>query len=258
MKVVILAGGYGTRISEETMLKPKPMVEIGGRPLLWHIMKYYSHFGINDFVICLGYKGYLIKEYFSNYQLYMSDVTFDMQDNKRIIHNDYSEPWKVTLVDTGIDSMTGGRLKRIYKYVQDEEAFCMTYGDGISNVDLQQLIQFHKSHNKLVTLTAIRPPERFGVLECTDNNTVVSFKEKTQSDTAYINGGFFVMSPKSLQYIEGDNISWEKQPLEAIAREGQLKAYKHNDFWQCMDTLRDKNLLEQLWHEERAPWKIWD
>jgi glucose-1-phosphate cytidylyltransferase len=257
MKAVILAGGLGTRLSEETATRPKPMVEIGGRPILWHIMKMYSHHGINDFVICCGYKGYVIKEYFANYFLHMSDVTFDMANNKMEVHSKRAEPWCVTLVDTGDDSMTGGRLSRVAKYVENEEAFCFTYGDGVSDVDISASIAFHRAHGKAATLTATYPPGRFGALDIHDGR-VHSFKEKPKGDGARINGGFFVLSPKVLAEIDGDASIWEQEPLMSLAEKGQLMAYEHEGFWQPMDTLRDKVHLEELWTSGRAPWKKWD
>ncbi|GAA5163889.1 glucose-1-phosphate cytidylyltransferase [Viridibacterium curvum] len=256
MKAVILAGGFGTRISEETALKPKPMVEIGGKPILWHIMKIYSAHGIHDFVICCGYKGYVIKEYFANYFLHTSDVTFDMQNNSMQVHERYAEPWKVTLVDTGEKTMTGGRLKRVAPYVRDEEAFCFTYGDGVSDVDITASIAFHKAAGVKATLTATIPPGRFGALDLHDGK-VASFKEKPQGDGAMINGGFFVLSPLVLEYLESDATVWEREPLERLAAEGSLAAFEHKGFWQPMDTQRDKNLLEDMWAAERAPWKVW-
>jgi glucose-1-phosphate cytidylyltransferase len=256
MKAVILAGGLGTRISEETTLKPKPMVTIGGMPILWHIMKGYSSHGINEFIICCGYKGYMIKEYFSNYFLHSSDVTFDMQANKMEVHSRHAEPWRVTLVDTGQDTLTGGRLKRVQDYVKDEEAFCFTYGDGVSNVNITESIAFHKAHGKLATLTATQPPGRFGVLHL-EGDRIDAFKEKPQGDGAWINGGFFVLSPKVIDYIEGDATTWEKGPMEGLARDGQLHAWFHRDFWQPMDTLRDRVFLEELWQSGKAPWKVW-
>jgi glucose-1-phosphate cytidylyltransferase len=256
MKAVILAGGFGTRLSEETVLKPKPMVEIGDKPILWHIMKIYSAHGINDFIICCGYKGYIIKEYFSNYFLHTSDVTIDMQNNEMEIHSRKTEPWKVTLVDTGEDTLTGGRLKRIGSYIKNEEMFCFTYGDGVSDINIRALIEFHKSHGQLATLTATQPPGRFGALSH-DGIRVKSFMEKPQEDGGWINGGFFVLSPKVLDYIEGDDTVWEKQPMEQLAEEGQLNAYFHDGFWQMMDTVRDKNHLEELWQPGDAPWKTW-
>jgi glucose-1-phosphate cytidylyltransferase len=256
MKAVILAGGLGTRISEETSTRPKPMVEIGGKPILWHIMKTYSAHGINDFVICCGYKGYVIKEYFANYFLHMSDVTFDMQHNKMEVHQRYAEPWKVTLVDTGEETMTGGRLKRVAEYVKDEEAFCLTYGDGVSDVNITELIAFHKAQNVKATLTAAIPPGRFGALDMSGNK-VNSFMEKPKGDGAMINGGFFVLSPQVIDYIADDHTTWERDPLERLAAEGNLAAYHHNGFWQPMDTLRDKVHLEELWQSGKAPWQIW-
>jgi glucose-1-phosphate cytidylyltransferase len=256
MKAVILAGGLGTRISEETHLKPKPMIEIGGKPVLWHIMKTYSHHGINDFVICCGYKGYVIKEYFANYFLHMSDVTFDMSKNSMEVHQRSAEPWRVTLVDTGEDTYTGGRLKRIVDYVKDEELFCLTYGDGVSDVNIVELIAFHKSQHVKATLTAVLPPGRFGRLDI-KGNRVNSFLEKPQGDGATINGGFFVLSPKVISYITDDRTIWEREPLERLAEEGDLAAYLHQGFWQPMDTLRDKVQLEELWQSGKAPWKVW-
>lgn len=259
MKVVILAGGYGTRISEESHLKPKPMIEIGGNPILWHIMKCYSHYGFNDFIICCGYKGYIIKEYFADYYLHRSDITFDFtENNKMTIHSNVAEPWKVTLVDTGVDTMTGGRLKRIQKYVGDE-TFMLTYGDGVSDVDISKLVEFHKENNKIATLTAIQPGGRFGVLAIDDSTTTItSFIEKSKEDGGWINGGFMVLEPGIFNYIEGDETFLEKEPLESLAKARMLNAYKHNGFWQCMDTQRDKNLLEQLWRENNAKWKVWE
>lgn len=257
MKAVILAGGLGTRISEETHLKPKPMIEIGGKPILWHIMKTYSTHGINDFVICCGYKGYQIKEYFQNYFLHMSDVSFDMRDNSMEIHERYAEPWRITLIDTGDETMTGGRLKRVGKYVADEAAFCFTYGDGLSDVDISSLIDFHISHGKLATVTAVKPAGRYGSLNIHDSHQVSSFKEKPKGDGAFINGGFFVLSPKVIDLIENDQTTWEKEPLEILADNSELMAYEHNGFWQAMDTLREKNLLEELWTSGAAPWKKW-
>jgi glucose-1-phosphate cytidylyltransferase len=256
MKAVILAGGLGTRISEETYLKPKPMIEIGGKPILWHIMKIYSHHGIKDFIICCGYKGYIIKEYFANYFLHMSDVTFDMTKNNMQVHQQSAEPWRVTLVDTGDATMTGGRLKRVAPYLRDEEAFCLTYGDGVSDVDLGKLIAYHKSQNVMATLTATLPPGRFGALDI-QGSKVLSFKEKPKGDGGMINGGFFVLSPKVIDYIDGDSCIWERAPLEKLAEQGQLAAYEHFGFWQPMDTLRDKTHLEELWQSGNAPWKVW-
>jgi glucose-1-phosphate cytidylyltransferase len=256
MKAVILAGGLGTRISEETIVRPKPMVEIAGKPILWHILKIYSQHGINDFVICLGYKGYMIKEYFANYFLHTADVTFHMKENKMEVHEQTTEPWRVTLVETGESTLTGGRLKRISSYVADEECFCMTYGDGVADVNITELIKFHKQHGKLATLTAVQPIQRFGVLERT-GNTITAFREKAQSEAAWINGGFFVLSPRVLDRIDGDATSWEREPLEELAAEGNLLAFDHVGFWQPMDTLRDKQQLEALWATGKAPWKIW-
>jgi glucose-1-phosphate cytidylyltransferase len=256
MKVVILAGGLGTRISEETSVRPKPMIEIGGKPVLWHIMKTYSHHGINDFVICCGYKGFVIKEYFANYFLHMSDVTFDMSKNRMEVHQQNAEPWKVTLVDTGEETMTGGRLKRVADYVKDAELFCMTYGDGVSDVNLTELIDFHKAQSVKATLTATIPPGRFGALDLKANK-VSSFMEKPKGDGAMINGGFFVLSPKVLDYITDDQTIWERDPLERLAQEGDLAAFSHHGFWQPMDTLRDKMFLDELWQSGKAPWKVW-
>tara|TARA_B110000879_G_scaffold209393_1_gene297009 strand:- start:1986 stop:2759 length:774 start_codon:yes stop_codon:yes gene_type:complete len=256
MIAVILAGGFGTRISEETHLKPKPMIEIGGKPILWHIMKLYSAHGVNDFVICCGYKGYIIKEYFANYFLHMSDVTFNMQSNTMEVHHQKAEPWKVTLVDTGETSMTGGRLKRVEEYVKNEEAFCFTYGDGLANIDLSQEIEFHKKHGKLATVAAVQPPGRYGALELSDNQ-VTGFTEKPRGDGGLINGGFFVLSPKVLSLINDDGCSWEDGPLQTLAKQGELVSWKHSDFWHAMDTLRDKNYLEGLWAKNKAPWRLW-
>ena len=255
MKAVILAGGLGTRISEESHLKPKPMIEIGGKPIIWHIMKMYAAHGVNEFVICLGYKGYVIKEYFANYFLHMSDVTFDMAKNKMEVHQASAEPWRVTLVDTGEATMTGGRLKRVAAYLGDAP-FCFTYGDGVSDVDITRLIQFHQSEKKWATLTAVQPPGRFGALNL-DATQVTSFEEKPHGDGGFINGGFFVLSPKVIEYIDGDSTVWERAPMERLARERQLSAYIHQGFWQPMDTLRDKTQLEELWASGKAPWKIW-
>jgi glucose-1-phosphate cytidylyltransferase len=257
MKAVILAGGLGTRISEETHLKPKPMIEIGGMPILWHIMKIYSHYGINDFIICCGYKGYVIKEYFANYFLHMSDVTFDLANNNMKVHQLKAEPWKITLVDTGDVTMTGGRLKRVAGYIDDHEPFCMTYGDGVCNVDIKELVAFHKQHGLHATLTATYPPGRFGAIDILDDNKVTSFKEKPKGDGGMINGGFFVLSPKVLELIQDDQSIWEREPLETLAESGQLKAFRHPGFWQPMDTLRDKSYLEELWTTGQAPWKVW-
>jgi len=256
MKLVILAGGLGTRISEETHTKPKPMIEIGGKPIIWHIMKMYSHHGVTDFVICCGYKGYLIKEYFANYFLHMSDVTFDMQNNEMLIHKRSVEPWKVTLVDTGETTMTGGRLKRVKAYVENEDYFCFTYGDGVSDIDIAALISFHRQHGKLATVTAVQPPGRYGALKL-DGTQVSGFTEKPKGDTAWINGGFFMLSPRCLNLIDGDDASWEGEPLTTLAATGELHAFRHHGFWQAMDTLRDKNQLEQLWAAGNAPWKTW-
>lgn len=257
MKAVILAGGLGTRLSEETSVRPKPMVEIGGKPILWHIMKMYSAHGINDFIICCGYKGYVIKEYFANYFLHMSDVTFNMRENKMQVHHKRAEPWNVTLVDTGDASMTGGRLKRVADYVKDDEAFLFTYGDGVSDVDIRSSIDFHKSHGKQATLTATFPPGRFGALDI-QNKQIRSFKEKPKGDGAMINGGFFVLSPKVIDLIENDATTWEQEPLNTLAAQGELMAFEHPGFWQPMDTLRDKHYLESLWESGKAPWKIWE
>ena len=256
MKAVILAGGLGTRISEETHLKPKPMIEIGGKPVLWHIMKMYSAHGVNDFVICCGYKGYIIKEYFANYFLHMSDVTFDMSLNSMQVHQKNAEPWKVTLVDTGDSTLTGGRLKRVADYVKGEESFCFTYGDGVSDIDITAEIAFHKHHGKLATVTAVQPPGRYGALQISDQQ-VKGFTEKPRGDGGLINGGFFVLSPRCLDKIDGDQSSWEGEPLTGLAAAGELMAFEHTGFWQPMDTLRDKNLLEELWQSGSAPWKVW-
>jgi len=254
VKAVILAGGLGTRISEESHLKPKPMIEIGGKPMLWHIMKIYSYYGINDFVICCGYKGYLIKEYFANYFLHMSDVTFDMKHNRMEVHEKHAEPWRVTLIDTGQDTLTGGRLKRVRDFI-GEETFCFTYGDGVADIDISKLVGFHRNHGKLATVTAIQPPGRYGALNI-NGVQVDSFQEKPDGDGAWINGGFFVLEPVVIDSIEGDQTSWESGPIVKLAKEGQLIAYQHNGFWQAMDTLRDKNHLEQLW-QTNPPWKVW-
>jgi glucose-1-phosphate cytidylyltransferase len=256
MKAVILAGGLGTRISEETHLRPKPMIEIGGKPILWHIMKIYSHYGVNDFVICCGYKGYVIKEYFANYFLHMSDVTLDMRDNSMQVLQQSAEPWRVTLIDTGEDTMTGGRLKRVAQYVKDDEAFCFTYGDGVSDVNIAELIAFHKAQKVNATLTATLPPGRFGALDM-HGDKVCTFKEKPKGDGGMINGGFFVLSPAVLDLLDGDDCIWERAPLEGLADRGELAAYQHHGFWQAMDTLRDKTQLEELWQSGRAPWKVW-
>ena len=256
MKAVILAGGLGTRLSEETAMKPKPMVEIGGKPILWHIMKTYSEHGVNEFIICCGYKGYVIKEYFANYFLHQSDVTFNLDENDMVVHHKRAEPWKVTLVDTGDDSMTGGRLKRVLPYLKNEKVFCFTYGDGVADINITELINFHKSHGKLATLTAAFPPGRFGALNIVDNQ-VKKFEEKPKGDGALINAGFFVLSTKVIERIEGDSTIWEQEPLKGLAHDGQLMSFKHSDFWQPMDTLRDKKYLEKLWQAGNAPWKIW-
>ena len=257
MKAVILAGGLGTRISEETHLKPKPMIEIGDRPILWHIMKLYSAHGVNDFIICCGYKGYVIKEYFANYFLHMSDVTFDMTNNTMAVHQQNAEPWKVTLVDTGDDTLTGGRLKRVADHIKDEEAFCFTYGDGVSDVDIGATIRFHQQHGKLATVTAVQPLGRYGALERAGDQ-VTGFVEKPRGDGGLINGGFFVLSPKCLDFIDGDQSSWEGAPLTQLTKTNQMMAFEHRGFWQPMDTLRDKNLLKDLWDSGEAPWKIWE
>lgn len=257
MKVVILAGGFGTRISEESHLKPKPMIEIGERPILWHIMKHYSAYGYNEFVICLGYKQYVIKEFFADYFLHTSDITFDLANNEMIVHNNYSEPWKVTLVDTGLNTMTGGRVKRIKEYVNDE-TFMLTYGDGVSDVNLDQLVEFHKKNGKIATLTAVNVGQRFGVLDIDSQNHISSFREKSDNDGSMINAGFMVLEPAIFDYIDGDSTVFEKKPLEEVARNGQLMAYRHDGFWQCMDTQRDKQKLEELWQSGQAPWKAWD
>jgi len=257
MKAVILAGGLGTRLSEETTIRPKPMVEIGGRPILWHILKMYSHHGVNDFVICCGYKGFVIKEYFSNYFLHMSDVTFDMRSNRMEVHHKRAEPWNITLVDTGDHSMTGGRLKRVAKYVENDAAFCFTYGDGVSDIDITASIEFHKNHGKKATLTATYPPARFGVLDM-DGQRVRQFMEKPRGEGGLINGGFFVLNPSVLGLLEDDSTIWEQGPLNSLASQGELMAYEHEGFWQPMDTLRDKILLEELWAAGKAPWKKWD
>ncbi len=255
MKSVILAGGHGTRLSEESHLRPKPMVEIGGYPILWHIMKIYSHHGVNEFVVCLGFKGYVIKEYFHNYFLHKSDITINLSDNTTTYHNNTCEPWKITLVDTGENTDTGGRLKRIASYL-DDEPFCFTYGDGLSDVNISETIGFHKKHGLLATMTAVQPPGRFGAI-VTNSIKVTEFKEKPQGDSAWINGGFFVLSPGVLDYILGDSTSWEQEPLNGLAAAGQLAVYRHEGFWQCMDTLKDKRFLENLWQENNPPWKLW-
>jgi glucose-1-phosphate cytidylyltransferase len=256
MKAVILAGGLGTRIAEETSTRPKPMIEIGGKPVLWHIMKLYSSHGVNDFIICCGFKGYVIKEYFANYFLHMSDVTFDMQANRMEVHQQNVEPWRVTLVDTGENTLTGGRLKRVAQYVQNEEAFCFTYGDGVADVDISAEIAFHRSHGRLATVTAVLPPGRYGALKM-QGDEVIGFTEKPRGDGGLINGGFFVLSPECLELLADDRSSWEGEPLVRLAERNQLMAFEHNGFWQPMDTLRDKNLLEELWAAGRAPWKVW-
>ena len=255
MKVVILAGGLGTRLTEETDIKPKPMVHIGGRPILWHIMKMYSSYGLNEFVICTGYKGYVIKEFFANYFLHMTDVTFDIWRGEMEVHSIKAEPWKVSVIDTGEDTQTGGRLKRVAQYVGNEP-FCMTYGDGLSNVDIRKLLEFHRAHGKLATVTATRPPGRFGSLGIS-GDSVTQFQEKPLGDGGFINGGFFVLSPKCLEYIEGDTSVWEKEPMEKLVGLGEMKAYIHTDFWQPMDTMRDRKHLETLWQTGKAPWKVW-
>lgn len=257
MKAVILAGGMGTRISEETSVRPKPMIEIGNMPLLWHIMKIYSFFGINDFIVCCGYKGYVIKEYFANYFLHMSDVTFDMKSNKLEVHNHKAEPWSITLIDTGEHSMTGGRLKRVAKYLQTEESFCFTYGDGLANINVRELITFHKNHGKLATVTAVQPAGRYGALELSGSN-VIGFVEKPRGDGGWINGGFFILSPRCIELIQGDECVWESGPLNTLAKKGELEAFFHKGFWQPMDTLRDKNQLEELWSTGKAPWRVWN
>ena len=258
MKAVLLAGGFGTRISEESRFKPKPMIEIGGMPILWHIMKTYSSYDINEFIICAGYKQHVIKEWFADYFLHTSDITFDFtQDDKIIVHNKRAEQWKVTVVDTGLKTMTGGRLKRIKPYL-DNEPFFMTYGDGVADVDIDKLLSFHKEHNKLATMTAIKPNSRFGVLDLTDNNEVTAFREKSDIDSGWINAGFMVLEPKVLDFVKDDTIMFENEPMEKLASDGQLMCYKHNGFWQCMDTLRDKEKLEELWNKNKAPWKVWE
>jgi glucose-1-phosphate cytidylyltransferase len=256
VKAVILAGGRGTRLSEETGVRPKPMVEIGQRPVLWHIMKHYSSYGVNEFILCLGYKGFMIKEYFANYFLHMSDVTFDIAANQMHVHERFAEPWKVTLVDTGDETQTGGRLKRVAHYLERDEDFCFTYGDGLSDVPIDRLIEFHRSNDALATLTAVRPPGRFGALSL-DRTRILSFQEKPQGDGGWINGGYFVLSPKVIEYIEGDSAIWERGPLERLAQEGMLSAFLHEGFWQPMDTMRDKLQLEEMWQSGKAPWKSW-
>lgn len=257
MKAVILAGGLGTRISEESGFRPKPMIEIGGRPILWHIMKIYSHYGINEFVICCGFRGYVIKEYFANYFLHMSDVTLDFKNNKMSVHQRFAEPWQVTLVDTGENTMTGGRIKKIKPYVEKENFFSLTYGDGVSDVNISKLIQFHKAHGKKATVTAVYQPGRFGALDIRKNGYVKTFKEKPRGDGGMINGGFFILSPSVISTIRDDKTIWEREPMEQLAKTGNLKAYRHEGFWQPMDTQRDKNLLEEHWMSGKAPWKVW-
>ncbi len=257
MKAVILAGGLGTRISEETTLRPKPMIEIGGKPVLWHVMKAYAHWGINDFIICCGYKGYMIKEYFHNYSLHMSDVTIDLRADSLTVHRSDVEPWSITLVDTGSETQTGGRLKRVRRYLDDGETFCFTYGDGLSDVDVSKAIEFHRNAGTLATLTAVQPPGRFGQLEMSEQR-ITSFREKPPGDGAWINGGYFVLNPKVIDYIEGDDTPWERSPMEALAAQGNLAAWVHRGFWHPMDTMRDKIYLEGLWASGRAPWKVWD
>jgi glucose-1-phosphate cytidylyltransferase len=256
MKAVILAGGFGTRLSEETHLRPKPMVEIGGKPILWHILKSYSAYGINDFIICCGYKGYLIKEYFSNYFLHQSDVTFSIEENSMQVHNKRAEQWNVTLVDTGEATMTGGRLKRVKEYVKNEESFCFTYGDGLSDINISKLIEHHERHGNLATISAVYPPGRFGALDI-EGDKVVSFNEKPKGDGSLINGGYFVLSPKVIDYIDDDETIWEREPMENLAKNGQMSALVHKNFWHPMDTLRDKEYLEELWNSGKAPWKKW-
>jgi glucose-1-phosphate cytidylyltransferase len=257
MKAVILAGGLGTRLSEETSVRPKPMVEVGGKPILWHIMKTYSTYGINDFIICCGYKGYVIKEYFANYFLHMSDVTFDLRYNQMNVHNGMAEPWRVTLVDTGENTMTGGRLKRVREYIGNEP-FCFTYGDGVADINIAKVIEFHKQQNTLATLTAVQPPGRFGAISLHEDQTIIeSFSEKTDGDGAYINAGYFVLDPQVIDFIADDTVMWEHEPMRKLASMGQLSAFRHKGFWQPMDSLRDKNLLEDLWKTGKAPWKVW-
>lgn len=256
MKAVILAGGLGTRISEETSIRPKPMIEIGGRPILWHILKSYSHHGINDFVVCLGYKGYLIKEYFANYFLHTSDITFDMRDNSMVVHQKHAEPWRVTLVDTGDSTQTGGRLRRVADYL-DNETFCFTYGDGVSDLDISRSLAFHRERGTLATVTAVQPPGRFGALDI-EGGRITRFQEKPTGDGTWINGGYFILEPDALEYVSGDDCVWEREPLERLARENQLSAYVHDGFWAPMDTLRDKLRLEDLWQSGKAPWKSWE
>lgn len=258
MKAVLLAGGFGTRISEESRFKPKPMIEVGGMPILWHIMKMYSKYGVNEFVICAGYKQHVIKEWFADYFLHTSDITFDFtQDDKIIVHHKRAEQWKVTVVDTGLNTMTGGRLKRVRSYLGDEPFF-MTYGDGVADVDIDKLLEFHKSHGKLATMSAVKPGSRFGVLDLSDNDEVKAFREKSDVDSGFINAGFMVLSPEVLDYVKDDTIMFEREPMEKLAQDGQLMCYKHEGFWQCMDTLRDKEKLEELWNDNKAPWKVWE
>lgn len=257
MKVVILAGGFGTRISEESYLKPKPMVEVGGMPIMWHIMKYYSSFGYNDFIICLGYKAHKVKEFFNDYFLYTSDIVYDFKSNSREILTNNSEPWKVTLVDTGLNTMTGGRIKRVKDYIGNE-TFMLTYGDGVADVNISELVKFHKKNNRLATITAVQPSGRFGVLDINEQCQIKQFKEKSQEDVGWINGGFMVLEPKVIDYIDGDSTTFEKEPLETVARIGELNAFKHGGFWQCMDTMKDKETLEKLWASNNAPWKVWE
>lgn len=258
MKAILLAGGLGTRISEETSLKPKPMIDIGGKPILWHILKTYSHYGINDFIICCGYKGYVIKEYFANYFLHMSDVTFDLSSNSMQVHHNHVEPWRVTLVDTGEGTMTGGRLKRVEPYVKDDKAFCFTYGDGVSDVNITDLIAFHSAHGLQATMTAVCPPGRFGAIDIQLDQRITTFKEKPKGDGGMINGGYFVLSPQVFGLLKDDQTIWEREPLEMLATTNHLKAFKHDGFWQPMDTLRDKTYLEELWQSGKAPWKVWE
>ena len=257
MKVVILAGGLGTRLSEETDLKPKPMVEIGGRPILWHIMKIYSHYGFNNFIVCLGYKGYVIKEYFANYFLHQSDTTIDLSTNKMEVHNCKAEPWKITLLDTGLNTMTGGRIKRVQKFI-GSETFMLTYGDGVADIDIVKLLDFHKSHGNKATISSVQPTGRYGALELDERSRVIHFQEKPRGDRAWVNGGFFVLEPGVFDYISGDEITWEKEPLENLAKDRQLSAYRHKGFWKCMDVIRDKIELENLWNSGNAPWKKWN
>ncbi len=256
MKAVILAGGFGTRLSEETILRPKPMIEIGGKPILWHILKMYSAHGINEFIICLGYKGYVIKEYFANYFLHESDVTFDLSNNQTTVHNKFAEPWKITLINTGEQTLTGGRLKRISEFLNAEEPFCFTYGDGLSDINIRETIEFHKKHGKVATVTAVQPPGRYGSIKV-DQGKVLQFTEKPIGDDAWINGGFFVLNKAVMNYIDGDQSSWEGEPLIKLAAAGQMMAFQHSGFWQAMDTLREKNQLEELWKNGKAPWKVW-